>query len=169
MVCYKTAVDRCNDEYRVYLNKRGLSRTCNDSHVLAENGDSEIFFESPRYMCERKKGRYFTYRRSDLCLYNISITDCESGRVIVEHPERDEPNLEEKNNDGICVDYLQFYYDSYNSRTGRFCGTELRNLTVIPATQFLAVFWTDTKRNTAGFNLRARCHETAESGSASQE
>ena len=69
---------------------------------------------------------------------------------------------------GTCADYLQFYYDICDSRvkTSHYCGTELSHpLEIeIPATQFMAVFWTDPADNFWGFHVRARCVTTVASG-----
>ena len=72
------------------------------------------------------------------------------------------------------MDYLQFYYDSRErnsiEQTNRFCGVELKSRTdddtiVLPTTNFLAVFWTDTQNNNVGFGLRVICQPGMQSGS----
>ena len=87
--------------------------------------------------------------------------------------------LEERLENGECVDYLQFFYDSSEGnsvkRTNRFCGTELNEQSHIPllTTNFLALFWTDTQHNYEGFDLRAICQpnfdDNTNSGSGSGE
>ena len=168
-ICYRTTVDKCDNDYRIHLNHRnlkGLLKNCPDEsdnlQTTNENGTDRILL-SPRYGCRKGKGsgNLYNYRRSDLCLYNISIHNCESGILIIESVSESEQELEgrlrDDNGQIVCTDYLQFYYN--NSRTGRFCGEELSLLLPIeiPATQFMAVFWTDPAINKLGFKLRARC------------
>lgn len=163
-VCYKTVIDRCAGQYRVYINRRnfsGLKHKCrNETEQLAEVDEGEIIFSSPRYKCEKKSGKFYDYRQSELCLYNISIANCESGRAVIEVAERDDVELEHRSN-GTCNDYLQFYYYNHHStllRTNRTCGRELYNLPILPATQFLAVFWTDRNYiSNVGFSFKVKC------------
>ena len=158
-VCYRTTVDKCNGYHRIYLKRRNSEslQKCHETEALFETGSNEINFSSPRYKCRKKSGHFYNYRRAELCLYNISVSDCESGVVTISSAEDDSQVLQERRDD-TCVDYLQFY--DGNSTTSRFCGIELShnqlNLT-IPATQFMAVFWTDFTRNALGFRLIASC------------
>ena len=166
-LCYKTTVDKCGNGYRIFLNKRnfnGLQRSCPlETQDLRSLTETERLLQSPRYGCRkgRGSGNHYGYRRSDLCLYNVSIPSCESGRLLIESATDNDQELEarlrDENGDVVCSDYLQFYYG--NSSTQRYCGTELSLMfpLEIPATQFLAVFWTDPAVNKLGFKLRARC------------
>ena len=157
-------MDKCGIDpspyYRIYLKKRNSEslQKCRETEALPETGSNEILFSSPRYKCRKKSGHFYNYRRAELCLYNISLPDCESGVVAISSAREDSQVLQERFDD-TCVDYLQFYYDG-NSTTNRYCGTELShdqlNLT-IPATQFMAVFWTDFATNNLGFRLIASC------------
>jgi hypothetical protein len=178
-VCYRTTIDKCGNQYRVYLNRRNfasLNRKCNnESESLPKTEDSTIVFASPRYNCIKKRGNSYPYRHNEFCLYNVSISDCESGSVVIESPSDNQfrQQLQERTQsddglNGTCADYLQFYYDIGDStvKTSHYCGTELSHpLEIeIPATQFMAVFWTDPGDNYLGFNLRARCVSTVASG-----
>ena len=169
MICYRTTVDKCGNNYRIYLNRRNLTslqKNCPDESESLQttnaNGTDRIF-QSPRYGCRKGSGsgNLYSYRRSDLCLYNISIHNCESGTLIIESPSDSDQKLEGKwrdeNGQITCADYLQFYYG--NLQTDRFCDNELSLLLPlqIPATQLMAVFWTDPAINKLGFKLRARC------------
>ena len=155
-VCYKTAVDKCEDGYRVFLNRRNFSalRTlCPDESEELRGFASERTFQSPRYDCINSKNRTYRYRSSEFCLYNVSISDCESSVIVVEKSG----DLQEMDNSGdMCSDYLQLYW---SSGTRRFCGSDLSGelQLTIKDTHFMAVFWTNTKGNRQGFKLRARC------------
>ena len=182
-VCYRTTIDKCGNQYRVYLNRRNfanLQKKCKTERENLAEGEDFVVFPSPRYNCTKKSGHTYMYRRSELCLYNISISNCESGRVIIESPSRDEFQQElqgRKQSDNefnnTCIDYIQFYYSIGNStaKTTRYCGTELSHPLdiTIPATQFMAVFWTDLTGNYVGFHLRATCVPTVTSGQAPDE
>ena len=169
-VCYRTTVDQCGSNYRVFLNHRDesrLQRQCpSESENLATSDSSQRYLQSPRYGCRkgRGSGSLHRYRRSDLCLYNISIPDCESGWVIIESSSGNDHQIEEQMRDDagnlICTDYLQIFYGE--SKTERFCDNHLTlNLPLnIRATQFLVVFWTDPSTNDLGFKLRASCRQT---------
>ena len=147
-------------EYRIHLNRRnfrGLLRNCpNESETLPVSEES-VTFTSPRYECTRGNGRAYRYRNKELCLYNISVPNCESGRIRVQSPLQDTTALQKGDNDQ-CVDYVQFYHGDRNSTvTNRLCGTNLTSADSIPATNILAVFWTNTFKNHEGFKLRAVC------------
>ena len=171
-ICYRTTVDKCETDYRVYLNQRNLERerrNCPEEseEILTTNSNgTKRILQSPRYGCRKGRGtgNLYSYRRSDLCLYNVSIPFCESGSLLIESASESDHELEDRMRDEnghvICSDYLQFFYG--NSRTSRFCGTDLSlHLPLeIPATQFMAVFWTDPEVNKLGFNLRASCVTT---------
>ena len=162
-------MDKCGTDYRIYLkrrNFRGLQQRCRDeSESLRETSDSGILLPSPRYGCRKKNGNPYMYRRRELCLYNISLPDCESGSVIIESPQNDQHNeIQERElsfacQNRTCIDYLQFYYG--NLTTSQYCGTDLSNNQLlpleIPATQFMTVFWTDFTTNKLGFRLKAKC------------
>ena len=149
-ICYRTTVDMCGTEYReyrLYLNKRnfqGLLRNCpNERQDLLAQG-TEVVFQSPRFQCRKRNRRFYQYRNRELCLYNISVPNCVSGRVHIQQAESTPPELEERAENGKCLDYLQFYYGQGNSikHTNPLCGVELRNQTnedtiVLPATNFL--------------------------------
>ena len=157
-------MDKCDGNspyYRIYLKKRNSEslQKCRETEALPETGSNEILFSSPRYKCRKKSGYFYNYRRAELCLYNISLPDCESGVVTISSAREDSQVLQKRFGDtSTCVDYLQFYYD--DSTTNQYCGTELShdqlNLT-IPATQLMAVFWTDFATNNLGFRLIASC------------
>ena len=185
-VCYRTTIDKCGNQYRVYLNRRNfasLNRKCdNERESLLGNvtENSMIVFASPRYNCIKKRGNMYPYRHNEFCLYNVSIPDCESGRMVIKSPGNNQfrQELQERTQsddglNGTCADYLQFYYDIGDStvKTSHYCGTELSHpLEIeIPATQFMAVFWTGPTNNYLGFHLRARCVPTVASGQDSDE
>ena len=165
----------CGTEYRLYLNRRnfqGLRDICPSETEALLLSETEVIFQSPRYQCIKKNGKFHKYRNRELCLYNISVPDCKSGRVIIQQAEEDPLQLEERGDNGKCMDYLQFYYDSRErnsiEQTNRFCGMELKSRPdniVLPTTNFLAVFWTDTQNNYVGFGMRAICQERMQSGS----
>ena len=139
---------------------------CNESDRLTETGE-DVLFRSPRYTCT-KGHKKLDYRSYDFCLYNISLPNCESGRVQIETPEQDIPEVQERK-DGVCQDYLQFYYNYNNStsKTRAFCGSDF-NVTIvadIPTTDFVAVFWTDFRANFRGFELLARCQHQEQDSS----
>ena len=161
-------MDKCGNDYRVYLNLRNLTRvqrTCpNEREILptTQSDGSDRLLQSPRYGCRKGKGTgsLYEYRRSDLCLYNISIPNCESGFVRIQSFSGGDHEIERRRRDTgglVCNDYLQFFYGGL--RTERFCGTDLtlKLPLLIPATQIMAVFWTDPVVNEPGFNLRVSC------------
>ena len=151
----------------MYLNLRdelSLQQRCpSESENLATIDGSQRFLQSPRYGCRkgRGSGSLYHYRRSDLCLYNISFPDCESGRLVVESASQNSHQIEEQmrdeNGNYICTDYLQIFYG--DSKTERFCDDDLtlKLPLKIRARQLLAVFWTDPSTNDLGFKLRVRC------------
>ena len=168
-ICYRTTVDKCGTDYRVYLNQRnlkGLQKKCpaeSEEIPTTNSNGTERILQSPRYGCRKGRGtgNLYAYRRSDLCLYNVSIPFCENGSLLIESASESDHELEDRlrdeNGEVICSDYLQFFYG--NSRTSRYCGTDLSLLLPlrIPATQFMAVFWTDPEVNKLGFKLRVSC------------
>ena len=168
-ICYKTTVDKCGLDYRIYLNKRNienLQQTCPSESIdiitLTENATDRLF-QSPRYRCRkgRGSGALYQYRRSDFCLYNVSIPNCESGWLTIESAMANDREIEQRmkaeNGEYTCTDYLQLFYG--NSKTENFCDNDLTlKLPLhIPATQFLAIFWTDPSTNEDGFEIRAKC------------
>ena len=175
-MCYRTTIDECESrnisEYRLYLNKRDLNnllRNCpNESESLTVVGGefmSSVSFHSPRYECRKKNGRMYPYRNKELCLYNISVPNCESGNVTIRSTSAPQ-ELQERSGNGQCVDYLQFFYYHGVSgslhRTNQACGVDfLINSHIIPATNFMAAFWADSSKNYAGFKLRATCQAGA--------
>ena len=162
-------MDKCGTDYRVYLNQRNLERekrNCpqeSEDILTADSNDTERIFQSPRYGCRKGRGtgNLYAYRKNDLCLYNVSIPVCENGSLLIESASESDHEIEDRMRDEsgrtVCSDYLQFFYG--NSRTIRYCGTDLSLLLPleIPATQFMAVFWTDSEVNKLGFKLRASC------------
>jgi hypothetical protein len=165
-VCYKTTVYECNDsDYRVYLKPRNMTVLQNQCPGESPTGDlrqishsNTVVFNSPRYGCINPNKKRLRYRKSEFCLYNISIPDCWAGVVTIESSV-DMQSLQERDDDGKCRDYLQFFSGSFTSQ--RYCGSELSTsegfeLTV-PSLQFLAVFWTDSGVNAPGFQLTASC------------
>jgi hypothetical protein len=167
-VCYRTTIDLCETGYRIYLNRRNfesLAQKCQEQEALAMT-EEEVIFPSPRYQCKKRNGKVYQYRSRELCLYNISLPNCESGSVLVQPTEEDPQELEDRKEDGLCADYIQFYYSSDDNPivwTNQLCGTNL-NETTIPATQFMALFWSDTNKNRLGFKLRAKCQDVTGSG-----
>ena len=161
---------KCTNDLRYYIyvkrrNLQSLKNSCpEESEPLRTTDNSNRILQSPRYGCtkSRKSRRYF-YRRNEFCLYNVSIPECESERIIIEREVRNESSvwqeLQGRSAENRCTDYLQFYYG--NVSTHRYCGTEVSplhgQLLTIPATQFMAVFWTDPAINKLGFKLKARC------------
>ena len=176
-VCYRTTIDECvnsslnTSEFRLYLNKRNLNnllRNCpheSESLTVIEGENaSSVIFHSPRYQCRKKNGKIYPYRNKELCLYNISLPNCESGSVTILGTTSAPQELQERSGNGQCVDYLQFFYYHGVSgslrRTNRACGVDL-DYNHIPATNFMAVFWADSSKNYAGFKLRATCQAEA--------
>ena len=168
-ICYRTTVDSCGTDYRVYLNRRnlkGLQKKCpeeSEDILTTDSNGTERILQSPRYGCRKGRGtgNLYSYRKSDLCLYNVSIPVCENGSLLIESASESDHEIEDRmrdeNGHTICSDYLQFFYG--NSKTIRYCGTDLSLLLPlqIPATQFMAVFWTDYEVNKLGFKLKASC------------
>ena len=160
-MCYKTYIDKCGASIRIHLNRRNitvLKEACNESEKLILQQESRVTFHSPRFGC-RKARKFRSYQKSDFCLYNVSIPSCESsGRLVLESGDRNaqENFIQNRKSDSECSDYLQFFY--HNSSSVRYCGRELSERQIqIPATQFMAVFWTDAAINKPGFTLTARC------------
>ena len=151
-VCYRTTVDWCENKYRIYLKLRNNDQCSEDQITSGGENDTEKIFTSPLHGsgsgCRNK------YRKSDMCLYSISIPNCASGKVRLEsiNHEIQQPR------DGSCRDYIQFFYG--NSSSDKFCGNDLVGSQWpldIPATEFMAVFWTDPVINEGGFQIRAKC------------
>ena len=151
----------------MFLNRRnikGLQRICpHETEALRSLSESDVLLQSPRYGCRkgRGSGKLYGYRNSDLCLYNISIPSCVNGTILVESisdsDHEIEPAIRNKDGNIVCTDYLQIYHNSSTSQL-RYCANDLSLMQLqIPATQFLAIFWTDTSVNEPGFKLRASC------------
>ena len=123
---------------------------------------SDRYFQSPRYGCTKKNNKVYHYRHNELCLYHVSIPNCESGFLVIESSSNNTQAIETKGENGTCTDYLQIFYGE--SATEPFCGNDLtvKLPLTIPTTQFLAIFWTDSFTNDLGFKLRAKCKELRE-------
>ena len=158
---------QCADGYRVYLNRRNLETlqlSCpNETNVAPISPSGGRFLQSPRYDCRKGAGnKFFMYRRSDFCLYDISISDCPSGRVLIDNGLHYTQEIERRQRYHMCSDYLQFFTNSTTS--DRFCDSELSRIKLeLPVTQFTALFWTDTSVNRLGFKLRVSCLDQKES------
>ena len=174
-------MDKCGSEYRIFLKRRNIQkliRMCpneSESEALRVHGSENgtiVELQSPRYGCRKRSGNLYAYRISELCLYNVSIPRCESKTLIVERVRTEHAQeLEDCESKTLiveregtaqelegceCRDYLQFYYGSMKTKT--YCGNELMSLQLeIPATEFMAVFWTDPAENKLGFKLAVRC------------
>ena len=122
---------------------------------------NRVVFHSPRYGCINPRNKQLNYRKSEFCLYNISIPECWVNATTIQ-PSQNIQSLQERDDNGVCRDYVQFFWGS--SFSPRYCGSELSveenfNLTV-PSLQFLAVLWTDSassEENGPGFDLTASC------------
>lgn len=157
-MCYKTTVAQCVDGYRVYLSRRNqqtLQSHCeNETDLVPESSSGGRFLQSPHYSCE--KPPYNKYHNSEFCLYDISIPDCPSGRVIVDNELHYTQELEQRQRYHICSDYVQLFTDS--TASDRYCDTELSRIKLeLPTTQFTALFWADISFNKLGFKLRVSC------------
>lgn len=160
-MCYKTTVLQCEDGYRVYLNKRNLeklqSNCANETDAVPTSPSGDRILQSPRYGCRKPHyDKFFPYRRNEFCLYDISVPNCPSGRVIVHNNEHYTQELEQRQRYRICSDYLQLFTES--TAYSRYCESELSRINLeIPATHFTALFWTDTSVNELGFRLSVSC------------
>lgn len=160
-VCYKTTLEQCEDGYHIYLNKRNLltlqSSCPNETDTIPFTPTGELYLQSPRYGCKNQNNnRPLRYRKSEFCLYNISLPNCTSGQVVIDNDLHYTQEIERQQRYRICTDYLQFFSDSFVSK--RYCDTELsRTKLEIQSTQFTALFWTDTSINKLGFKLRVSC------------
>ena len=156
---------QCEDGYHIYLNRRNLltlQASCpNETDELPELPTGERFLQSPRYGCVNPENdRQLRYRKSELCLYRISMPECTSGKIVIDNELHYTQEIERWQRYNICTDYLQIFADSFVSE--RYCDTELsRSRLEIPATEFTALFWTDTSVNRLGFKLRVSCPEPA--------
>jgi hypothetical protein len=163
-VCYKTTVLRCEDGYRIYLNRRNpltLQSACpHESDALPLAPSNGVFLQSPRYGCRNsileRENNFFKYRKSEFCLYDVSLPNCTSGRVVIDNELHNTQELERRQRYRICSDYVQFSTSSTSSE--KYCDSELSRLKLeIPSTHFTALFWTDTSYNKLGFKLRVSC------------
>ena len=167
--CFRTTVFRCSNEFRISLKRRNfgnLKRLClKESQALRAIGRQTRILSSPRFGCLKRSGNRYAYRRSELCLFNVTISDCESNVVVVESNNETEPGsnrellqkIEERAPNQECNDYLQFYYGTFS--TQKYCGNDFSQSfhLQIPTTNFLAVFWTSPADNELGFHLRVSC------------
>ena len=165
-MCYKTTVVHCSDGYLIYLNKRNpliIQSSCsNETNDIPPVSPGVRFLQSPRYDCTIPHlNRFFRYRRSEFCLYDISMPDCPSGKVVIDNTLHYIQQLEQRHRYHICSDYLQFFTNSSSSE--KYCDSELSRLKLeIPQTHFQAVFWTDTSINRQGFKLKVSCADYME-------
>lgn len=153
-VCYKTTIVHCADGYQVYLNLRNSniiqSSRLNETDQIPFIAPGVLFLQSPHY------DRFYRYRRNEFCIYDISLPDCPSERVVVDNALHYTQLLEQRHRYNVCSDYLQFFMGS--SVSEKYCNSELSRLKLeIPQTRFQAVFWTDTSINRKGFKLRVSC------------
>ena len=117
-MCYRTTIDQCENSslnisgYRLYLNRRNLNnllQNCpheSETLTVIDRGGVSVSFHSPRYECRKKNGRMYPYRNKELCLYNISVPNCESGSVVIVGYQYALQQLQERSHNGQCVDYL---------------------------------------------------------------
>jgi hypothetical protein len=168
-VCYKTTVVQCADGYRVYLNRRNQERlqfSCpNETITVPLSPSGERFLQSPRYDCRKvmygTRNKFFRYRKSDFCLYDVSIADCPSGRVVIDNELHNMQEVERRQRFHMCSDYLQFFTNT--TASDRYCDSELSRLKLeLPVTRFTALLWTDTSINKLGFKLRVSCMDQSE-------
>lgn len=157
---------QCDDGYRVYLNRRNLESlqlSCpNETNDVPISPLGGRFLQSPRYDCRKgADNKFLMYRRSDFCLYDISIADCPSGRILIDNELHNVQEIERRQRYHMCSDYLQIFTNS--TTTDRFCDSELSRIKLeLPVTQFTALFWTDTSVNKLGFKLRVSCQDRKE-------
>ena len=161
-VCYKTTVLQCPDSYQVYLNLRNpdtLATSCpNETNSVPQSQLGGLFLQSPRYMCSSRENNFFKYRKSEFCLYKLSLPECLSGKVVIDNDLHMTQEMERRQRYHICSDYLQFFTE--NSASKRYCDSELARIKLeIPSTQLTALFWTDTSYNKLGFKLHVSCLE----------
>ena len=80
-LCYRTTVDKCENGYiesslTDVSSMHGLLESCPlETQDLRSIAETEKLLQSPRYGCRkgRGSGNHYGYRRSDFCLYNVSI------------------------------------------------------------------------------------------------
>ena len=154
---------QCPESYEVYLNYRNiqtLRSSCpNETDSIPQSPFGGVFLQSPRYDCRNTLlNRANKYRKSEFCLYDVSLPECLSGRVVIDNDLHLTQEMERRQRYRICSDYLQFFTE--NSASKRFCDSELSRLKLeIPNTRFTALFWTDTSYNKLGFKLHVSCVE----------
>jgi hypothetical protein len=163
-VCYKTTVYQCQDGYRIYLNRRNphnlLSPCANETDEIPPSPLGGRFLQSPRYGCFNSpdNNNFMNYRNSEFCLYDLSLPECTSGRLVIDNALHYTQEMERRQRYHICTDYLQFFTDGTPYQ--RFCDSELSRLKLeIPNTRVTVLFWTDTSYNKLGFKLRVTCAE----------
>lgn len=157
-VCYKTTVVHCSDGYHIYLNRRNpqviLSSCLDETNYIPLASPDVRFLQSPRYDCTNPQLN--RYRKDEFCLYDISLPNCSSGKVVIDNMLFNTQQLEQHHRYYICSDYLQFFTNSSASK--KYCGSDLSRLKLeIPQTRFQAIFWTDSSINRQGFKLRVSC------------
>ena len=109
---------------------------------------------SPRHGCNKP------YRNREFCIYNVSMPQCKNGlRIERAGTEQDLYEV------ASCSDYLEFDFPGGIGHK-RICGTDIRDYEKdVTATSFLAVFWTDYKDRSSGFELAVSCLDDRVTGS----
>ena len=164
-MCYKTTVFQCPDGYRIYLHPRNsetLPSSCtNETDEIPTAPFGGRFLQSPHYECVNpSENTILNYRKSEFCLYDLSLPECASGRIVIDNDLHYTQEMERRQRYHICTDYLQFFTDTTPYK--RFCDSELSRLKLeIPSTRVTAIFWTDTSHNKHGFKLRVTCAESS--------
>lgn len=133
-----------------FLNPRSASKDC-DSEDLAIIGNT-VRMTSPRYDCRTSRGHPHRYRGQELCIYNVSLNNCENGIEIAP----DGVSILEDNDQDSCQDYIELIFDQ---EYHRICGNNFTDgySQTFNATRFVAVFWSNRSKNRKGFSLRVSC------------
>ena len=141
-----TCEDEETPEIKCALRRR--NPVCDESNDIRQDPLGQTLrMSSPRHGCHKY------YRNREFCIYNVSMPQCTNG-LRIESASIHEMDLYE---DASCSDYLEFDFPGGIGRD-KICGTDIDDYERdVTATSFLAVFWTDYKDHSSGFDLAVTC------------
>ena len=119
---------------------------------LVTQTPQSVSFTSPNYRVNGSSN----YLNKMLCVYRISVDDCESG-IITVRSTSDDDRLYDDGQDYLFLDLGHVTTAVKGSGVSMFSET-------IHATSLTTVFWTDSKKTTSAgkFKMEAVCHNTPE-------
>ena len=149
MKCYKWILgDFCAPSPSSRLFLRDRTATINDQSIVTATVDS-VSFHSPNFYSKRK----MRYYKSMLCVYNISVDDCDNSTVTV-RSTLDDHSLFDDGRDYLYFDFGLVTTTVRGDAIGTFSET-------VSVTSFTAVLVSDAtpKTDLGRFEIEAVCNK----------